>query len=330
MQHKTQTTSEAKNQVTEHKKTENNTKAKTSAIHSAQGNQTPHKANYDKPPKTTREGKLGVIQAKQRPVQRQQTANMPARAQSDQADKIKGVNNSDKITPGDFYDKQGYYLGTDGKDDKKVYIVRKKEDRKKIKKNEKKDSITDLNEVESAFLISTGESLRESLNVLDRTKKTTASDDEGGKHEESSIVMNDGKVLRGESGKKAKYGENETASASIPKLPEGSTNKDVAALIHSHPTESKIIKDIIFSFSTQEPTKQDLKNGLEKFQTNIIAGRLGYASGKTDASGRNIKTDAKLGISVYTKSKNGRVDLKVNQVKRILKNQIKRGKLEKE
>lgn len=265
-----------------------------------------------KPPKATREGKLGVVQAKQRPVQRKEVVNKP-----------------DKVTPGDFYDKQGYYLGTDGKNDKKIYIVREKADRKKIRKNEKKNGTTNLNEVESAFLISTGEALRESLNVLERTQKTTVDDDEGGKHEESSVVMNNGEVLRGEPGKKAKYGTNETASASIPKLPEGSTNEDVAALIHSHPTESEIVKDMIFSFSAQEPTKQDLKNGLEKFQTNIITGRLGYASGKTE-NGRLVKTDAKLGISAYTKSKNGRVDLKVNQVKRIIKNQIKQGKLEKE
>ena len=293
----------------------------------------------------SKQGKLGAIQArtpwgsKQNPVEfekfrktginRSELIQNPynveeAKTGLQQKDTLNPID-SDEIIPGDFYNEKGYYLGTDGKNDNKIYIVEKKADRKIIKKNENKGKTTQVKDVKSARLVSTAAGLDEALNVLKRTQAKTSTDDEGGKHEESSLVMNDGTVVRGKPGSKVVYANaGDFASTSIPKLPDGSSNTDVATLIHSHPTESEVVGDQVLSFSAQEPTNKDAKNAFEKYKVNIIAGRLGRASAKRDQRGEIVKTDASLGLSVY--NGHGRVDLTKKRVKRIVKDQINRGK----
>lgn len=102
-------------------------------------------------------------------------------------------------------------------------------------------------------------------------------------------------------------------------LPEGAANNDVAVLIHSHPTKSETVEEQVLSFSAKEPTDADNRNGFQRFGVNIIVGRLGRASGSRNQSGKITKTAASLGISVYNRTRNGRVDLKRNRVRRIVR-----------
>lgn len=289
-------------------------------------NQTPQNTTparqYRNPhsPYQTKEGAKPVIQAKQRPVDRSQAQVIQHKSE--------GQGDSKEIIPGDFYNEKGHYLGSDGKNDNNIYIVEDKADRKKIKKNHKKGIHTQVKDVKSARLISTAAGLDEALDVLKRTQGKTASDDEGGKHEESSIVLNDNTVVRGKSGAKVKYKEGAIAETSIPKLPEGLTEEDVAVLIHSHPTVSEIIGNTLWSFSAKSPTDKDATNAFTKYKINIIAGRLGNASVRKNQRGEVVPMDKALGIAIYD-GNGASVDLTIPQVKRILKNQIKRGKYQK-
>ena len=51
---------------------------------------------------------------------------------------------------GDFYDQNARYLGTDGIDDKKVYVVTDPTEIKQIKKTNRHDGTTSVNDIESA------------------------------------------------------------------------------------------------------------------------------------------------------------------------------------
>jgi len=51
---------------------------------------------------------------------------------------------------GDFYDEDGKYLGTDGKDDGKLYVVTDKQEKKQIKSTNKDGGTTQVSDVKSA------------------------------------------------------------------------------------------------------------------------------------------------------------------------------------
>jgi len=51
---------------------------------------------------------------------------------------------------GDFYDERGKYLGTDGQDDGRLYVVTDKQEEKQIQKTDKAGGTTSTSEVSSA------------------------------------------------------------------------------------------------------------------------------------------------------------------------------------
>ncbi|GEM52634.1 hypothetical protein [Empedobacter brevis] len=218
--------------------------------------------------------------------------------------------------PGDFYDTDGNKIGTDGIDDQKKYVVTNKDDVKSIKKTNKKGGTTQASDVDSASLLPSDASLKESLAVLDRT------DANGGKKEESSLVMKDGTVVKGEAGPEVQFGADEYASAKLPAIPEGKTIADVEASIHSHPTASEAIGEKTYSSSALEPSSND-QNTFKQFGTNIIAGRLGLAEGTikpnpmTGQNETSISSPSK-GIGIYNGSSTTPIQLKVKAVQKIL------------
>jgi RHS repeat-associated protein len=222
--------------------------------------------------------------------------------------------------PLDYYNDDGRKIGTDGVSDGRKAVVKDSDQVKAIKKADKSGGTTALSDVSSAVVLPSDTALNESLNVLDRTVKN------GGKSEESSIVMNDGAVLGGEKGPEAQYGKDTYASATLPNLPDGKTPADAEATIHSHPTKAEVVNGSVYSGNATEPTAG--KNGdlptFAQYKTNIIVGPLGQATAKQGISTSTGKMEtnvnsAPLGISIYSGNNPKPVlDLSKKAVERIL------------
>jgi RHS repeat-associated protein len=218
---------------------------------------------------------------------------------------------------GDFFDKDGNKIGTDRIDDGKKFVVTDKKEAKSIKKTNKKGGTTQVSSVSSAQQLPSDAALTESLNVLQRME------DSGGDNEESSLVMNDGSVVRGETG--------EGNTADLPAVPEGKTDANVETSIHGHPLNAEVTeRGTIASHSALKPSGTDTedtetnKAAFNRFDTNIIVGRLGAAGGTTQSDGTIVIDKVKpLGVAIFggKSNKSLKVSLKKKAVKKIIQNQ---------
>ena len=95
--------------------------------------------------------------------------------------------NGDEI--GDFFDLKGRYLGTDGHEDRNVFIVTNIRDQRIIKRNNKKELTTQPSEVD-VTLSTTIDVLRETCDVYERTVNN------GGDREEASTFDDNGNLIR--------------------------------------------------------------------------------------------------------------------------------------
>lgn len=202
--------------------------------------------------------------------------------------------------PTDLFDNNGKKIGTDGVENNERMLVTDDEEAKKISKT--KGNI-DLANVKSGVLLEDDSVLKESLDVIKRTE------DNGGLCEESSLVMNDDSLIRGEKGEKVDLDNNSYAGASLPNLPKGKSFADVKATIHSHIFRSKInAKNDGINFMTTEASIGQGKDSVTfaQYQTNIIVGRIDVPSYRQEinSKGETIYSisNAPLGITVY---KNG-------------------------
>ncbi len=93
----------------------------------------------------------------------------------------------DGMVVGDFYNKHWEYLGTDGNDDKKVYVVTNKKDEKTIKSNAKTGNTTQVSEVASSVELPSAYVRSKMGDAVDRSNATTTDDTKGGFHEEGGV-----------------------------------------------------------------------------------------------------------------------------------------------
>jgi RHS repeat-associated protein len=219
----------------------------------------------------------------------------------------------------DFFNIRGKKIGTDGVNNGRKFIVTNKSEVKQIKRTNKKNGTTQVSSLNSAEILPSDTALSESLNVLTRTKAPNSSDTKGGLHGESSIVMNDGTVLRGPSGSKATIDSNNmlVANETLPKLPSGTTTSDVEVTIHSHVTGIILQNGQIYSHDATQPSNTDIGT-FGQYSTNIIVGPIGQAS--ANISNGNIQINQPPnGIAIYSgNSTTPRIVLKVKAVKRII------------
>jgi RHS repeat-associated protein len=174
-----------------------------------------------------------------------------------------------ELPPTDLYNTNGKKIGTDGVNNGFKMVVTDKDEAKHIANTK---GNTNLNNVKSGVTLPSDATLKESLNVLDRTIAN------GGLKEEVSIVMNNGTVVKGQTGPLPTIKNNiQTAPSSLPNLPLGTTLADVEATIHSHPTTVQQVEDIIYPQSANSPSMgQDAdQTTFRQFKTNIIVGPLG-------------------------------------------------------
>ncbi len=208
---------------------------------------------------------------------------------------------------GDYFNGNGDYLGNDGIDDDKVYIANRKQSgnvKKALKNGDAATAQGASTEVPGVSV------LDESLNVLDRTVAN------GGLSEEASLVMNDGGVVRGKTGEAMKAGD-ATVNTTVPGLPSGASDGDVAALIHSHPTGSIVNGNTVYSSSALQPGPLD-PSAFLRFGTNVIVGRLGLSTGQRTTSGNVTVQQPGLGVVIYNRSSQQTAQLSIRTVRRII------------
>gem|GEM_PF-3404359 len=217
---------------------------------------------------------------------------------------------------GDFFDKNGKKIGTDGINDGKKFVVTDKKETKAIKKTDKSGGTTQVSEVTTAQQLPSDTALTESLDVLSRQESN------GGLKEEASLVMNDGTVLKSPTGTAPVItGGVSTATTKLPNLPAGSTTADVEASIHSHPTEVQESGGQVFPHSANTPSAADTGT-FSQFSTNIIVGPLGTVKAGSvtrGADGKAVVPNRTKGIVIY-KSGQSPVSLSKKAVNRIIKN----------
>jgi RHS repeat-associated protein len=211
---------------------------------------------------------------------------------------------------GDFYDENGKFLGTDGVDDGKKYVVTDKQEKKEIKSTNKEGGTTQVSDVSSSKQLPSDAALSESLNVLERTEAN------GGLREESSKVMTDGTVARGKTGEMPTIKDGvQTAKATLPGTPAG---KDVEATIHSHPTKVQIEGDKAYPQTATNPSGQD-ESTFKNYGINIIVGNLSQPSVTKNTDGTYVTGSAAKGAVIYNSKTQPQIQLTEKAIKRILK-----------
>jgi RHS repeat-associated protein len=218
----------------------------------------------------------------------------------------------DGMLTGDFFDINGYKIGTDGLDDKRQYVVKNQNEVDAIKSTAEIKGTTQASNVSSAVLLPSKKALAATLDVLNRTGKN------GGLSEESSLVMKNGVVLNEKTGKEEEIVDGHViAKTTFPNLPAGATDNDVEASIHSHPTEVKIQDGKAYAQTATLPSSQD-KTTFKRYGTNIIVGRLGESEVKR-ANGSNVINYTGLGAVIYNRKAMPEVELTQSAIQSIIK-----------
>lgn len=188
-------------------------------------------------------------------------------------------------------------------------------DNKEARQISKTKGNVDLSTVQSGVTLPSNATLQESVNVLDRTIAN------GGLMEESSIVMNDGTVIQGQTGSMPTVVNGvQTATASLPNLPAGTTPANAEATIHSHPTTVQQVGNQIFPQSASTPSATD-RGTFSQYNTNIIVGPLGTVkNATTNPNGTLNIPNRPNGAVIYDRNTTPQVELTRKAIQNILKN----------
>lgn len=213
----------------------------------------------------------------------------------------------------ELFDQDGNKIGADKNgNDGNVSIITNNDDASRIKSDYENGGVASAEDVSSGVQ-TTKATLSESLNVLKRTGKN------GGLKEEVSLVMNDGEVVQGATGPKPKI-ENgiQTAETQVPSLPNGKTDSDVNALIHSHPTKIVEQDGLAFPQSASKPSEAD-NTTFGRFKTNIIVGKIGELNTVQKSNSGTLIDPRKSGAVINQRGKSP-TELTRKSLKRIIKN----------
>ena len=223
----------------------------------------------------------------------------------------------DKNGMDDYYDMNGNLIKHRDNDSNVKFVIQNKKEVRALKKTIKSGGDIDYGSLTSATELPSDATLQESLNVLDRTIAN------GGLREESSIVMNDGTVIQGQTGSMPTIVNGEqVASATLPNLPAGTTPTDAEATIHSHPTTVQQVGSMIYPQQADLPSQTD-KGTFSQYNRNIIVGPLGTVNLNnvtTNPNGTFNVPNRPNGAVIYDRNTNRILRLERNAIQNILKN----------
>ena len=218
--------------------------------------------------------------------------------------------------PLDYYNNSGDRVGTDGVNDGRKAVVTDNSEARAIKRTDKAGGTTALSSVGSAVVLPSDAVLQESLNVLNRAVQN------GGQREESSLVLNNGSVLRGQTGPEPTVTNGiQTAPSMLPALPAGTTTADVEATIHSHPITVPQVGNQVFPQSASVPSTGAGSDGptFAQYNTNIIVGPLGTVTNVTQNPNGTLNIPNRPnGAAIYNRDSTPRVELKQRTIEKIL------------
>lgn len=219
--------------------------------------------------------------------------------------------------PLDYYNNSGDRIGTDGVNDGRKAVVTDNSQARAIKRTDRSGGTTELSGVSSAVVLPSDPVLQESLNVLQRTTGN------GGLREESSIVMNDGTVVQGQTGSMPTIvNGSQVATASLPNLPAGTTPADAEAMIHSHPTTVQQAGSTIYPQRADTPSDVD-RGTFSQYNRNIIVGPLGPVNPNnvtTNPNGTLNVPNRTNGAVIYDRNATELLKLSRNVIQNILNN----------
>ncbi|AYQ32283.1 hypothetical protein DTQ70_08865 [Runella sp. SP2] len=131
--------------------------------------------------------------------------------------------------------------------------------------------------------------------------------------------MKSGQVIQGGTGPMPTIINGEqVATATLPNLPAGSTNANVEATIHSHPTQVQIENNIAYPQSATLPSPTD-RNTFKNYGTNIIVGRLGQSTVSQNPNGSYAVSHQPLGAVIYNSNTQPQIQLTQKVIQKIIK-----------
>ncbi|SCC64252.1 RHS repeat-associated core domain-containing protein, partial [Chitinophaga costaii] len=219
----------------------------------------------------------------------------------------------DGMSPGDFYNKNGDHLGSDGNADQKKYVVADEQEAKQVAQTDKEKGTTQVSNLKSAVGLPSDKVLAAALDVL---KRATSN---GGQKEEASIVNRNGYVAESVTGPEPTI-ENgvQTAPDVLPKVWPGDPASAVQATIHSHPVKPLVDGDRVYGQSANNPSQQDLTT-FSQFNLNIIVGPLGVLENVTKNERGEIQgTYRPNGVVLYNSNGKEQVSLTEKAVNKIV------------
>lgn len=213
----------------------------------------------------------------------------------------------------DLFNLAGRKIGTDGVNNGVKMVVTDNREARQISRTQ---GNVDLSTVNSGVTLPSDAVLQESLNVLNRTIAN------GGQREESSIVMNNGTVIQGQTGPMPTVTNGiQTAPSVLPALPAGTTPADAEATIHSHPVTVAQVGNQVFPQSASVPSTGPGSDGptFQQYNTNVIVGPLGTISNVTSNPNGTLNIPTRPnGAAIYNSNSTPRVQLEQRAIQRIL------------
>ena len=184
------------------------------------------------------------------------------------------------MVPGDYFDESGKYLGTDGQDDGKLYIVPDKKEAQQIATNNKSGTTTAVSSVTSAEIVP-GANIRQELAAAVTRSNSPTADDKKGKFHEEAIAWEGEQVTataQGPAGDPTKDGAHVTTR--LTSTTEGKAHVHPAGTVETVIDPPKPTMGIgtvfgatkvITSGFEQRPSPRDIENALPN-RTNIAVG----------------------------------------------------------
>ncbi|MBR6130499.1 MAG: RHS repeat-associated core domain-containing protein [Bacteroidales bacterium] len=166
---------------------------------------------------------------------------------------------------GNYYDRNGTYLGTDGKNDGEVYVVVTRKDKKKIKKNDKAGGTTQVSDVKSAMRLPLPKTRQEIYNQMTEGDKANGFAEHGGIY---GIDLNTNK----ETARPAAEGPICDPTDNNTVAPIDYNTVDIRWFIkkgtyHCHPSGEKN-----GSYFIQQPSETDYNNAKKRAEQNEMTG----------------------------------------------------------
>jgi len=198
---------------------------------------------------------------------------------------------------GDYYGKNGKYLGSDGIDDGKIYIVTDSKEKKYIKKKFKNKEAFSPDDIKNKVQLPGLRTLEESVSILETVSNDT-------ENEFPRVVMKNGEVREGNELGNGKS----TIEYSQDEIPE------IEATIHFHTLKIWKENGELLYTSAEVPSIYD-KEVFKDIKHNVI---LGYI-GKVYQRGNQV-IKPKIGASYYFYN-SLKISLSKNALKKIVKHQ---------